>query len=138
MLKPTKIDPTAIAVSPLEAARRLGVTLRTLERRIGSGDFPLPRKIGRSVRFLVSEIESWTKTLPVHELSWRGLGGLSGEEPAPCHPPTAEEIEEQEERSRQTRGRLDAHKALRLEDERIAEQSVRRIVRGPRDPLPLP
>ena len=52
-------EPTAIGASDL--ARRVGVSLRHVRRMDSMGKIPKPVRIGKSVRWVVSEIEAWLK-----------------------------------------------------------------------------
>ena len=67
------IDPTLILLTPGEAARRLSVSLRVLKSRIEAKQFPPPRRIGRSVRFLAADVEAYARGLPIADLDWREL-----------------------------------------------------------------
>jgi len=80
------MDPTLVLLTPVEAARRLSVSLRTLERQIAAGKFPQPRRLGRSVRILASDLEPYARALPTHKIDWRGLS--SDEAPGHDEPPT--------------------------------------------------
>lgn len=46
-----------------QAARRLTISRRTLERLIADGQFPHPVKINRSSRVLLSDLESYVSKL---------------------------------------------------------------------------
>lgn len=42
-------------------ARRLGISRSTIYAWISQGRFPCPRKLGRSSRWLVSEVDAWVR-----------------------------------------------------------------------------
>jgi excisionase family DNA binding protein len=69
------MDPTLVLLTPAEAARRLSISVRTLERQIAAGHFPQPRRIGRSVRILASDLQAYAQGLPTQDIDWRGLPG---------------------------------------------------------------
>ena len=46
-----------------QAAQRLGICRRTLERLIARGEFPSPLKIGRSSRVAVADVEAYVAQL---------------------------------------------------------------------------
>ena len=52
-----------------ELASRYRVTQKTIGNLRRQGKIPAPLKIGRSARWLRSEIESWEQTLKVGELA---------------------------------------------------------------------
>lgn len=45
-----------------QAAHHLGVTVRTLERMRQRGDGPPVRRHGRSIRYHVDDLDSWSRT----------------------------------------------------------------------------
>jgi excisionase family DNA binding protein len=46
-----------------EVAARLRMCPRSIQRKIAEGSFPAPIRIGRSVRFLESELEAYVNAL---------------------------------------------------------------------------
>ena len=49
-----------------EAAQRVGLSRRTLYRKIDAGTFPRPRRLhGRRVGFHTADVEEWAASLPV-------------------------------------------------------------------------
>jgi len=61
-----------------EAAERLGITLRTLDRRIAEGVIGATRYVERSVRVSRGDVEQYAATLPPDQLG------------APAAPPVPE------------------------------------------------
>ena len=61
------------------------VVLGGIERQIAAGHFPKPRRIGRSVRILASDLQAYAQNLPTHDLDWRGLPG----DPPPTDAPAS-------------------------------------------------
>lgn len=66
-------DNTLVLLTPKETARRLSIKLDTLRTKVNAGNFPTPRRIGRSVRFVASEVSDFAKGLPFAEVGWRGF-----------------------------------------------------------------
>ena len=46
-----------------QVAKRIGVADRTVWRRVNSGEFPQPVHVGRSARWVSSEINGYIETL---------------------------------------------------------------------------
>ena len=50
-----------------EVIERTGIGRSQIYRKIGTGDFPAPLKVGqKSVRFRADDVEAWIAGLPVH------------------------------------------------------------------------
>ena len=124
-----------ILITAAEAAFRLRVSMRVLRRQIEAGKFPPPRRIGRMVRFLVSEVEAYAHTLPVHKLQWRDL-------PADRPPATGRPSAEEEQLMAASVHRRYDHVAAAAAEAafaaEIAANQPRRLPRGPKGQLPLP
>lgn len=137
--KNVKFDPTLILLTPTETARRLSITLHVLERRIKAGDFPAPRRIGRTLRFLTQDVQAYASSLPEHQLDDRGFYDEKQAAFKARHPIV--ELDEEEERIRQEQfaAKLAAwQEAERLEQVEIEANQPRRLPRGPKGELPLP
>jgi predicted DNA-binding transcriptional regulator AlpA len=90
-------DYTLILLTPVEAARRLSVSLAVLERHATNGTLPPPRRLGRTLRFVAAELIVRADALPVGEIPWHGLRRYSGEKfvwpkPPPPLPDPARDV----------------------------------------------
>ena len=54
---------TPLLITLDQAAQRLAISRRTLERLISAGDFPSPLKLGRSSRVAVQDIDIYCEQL---------------------------------------------------------------------------
>lgn len=52
-----------ILITLQQAAARMAISRRTLERLIAAGEFPAPLKLGRSSRVAVEDIETYCSQL---------------------------------------------------------------------------
>jgi len=48
-----------LLISADELARLLGISTRTIWRRLSGGEIPKPVRLGKSVRWRLADIESW-------------------------------------------------------------------------------
>ncbi len=62
VIDPPPTEPSRLLTLP-EAAGRLSISKRTLERLISAGDFPPPLKIGRSSRVATRDLASFLEKL---------------------------------------------------------------------------
>ena len=50
-----------------QVVEMVGVGRSQIYRKIGTGDFPAPVKVGpKSIRFRADDVEAWISNLPVH------------------------------------------------------------------------
>jgi excisionase family DNA binding protein len=68
------MDIATISEQPLlitleQAAQRLAISRRTLERLIAAGEFPSPLKLGRASRLAVDDIDSYCAQLRARRVS---------------------------------------------------------------------
>jgi excisionase family DNA binding protein len=122
--------PNLILLTPAETAFRLRVSLRVLHRQIDAGRFPAPRRIGRTVRFLVTEVEAYAQNLPIHKLDHRGF---RGDEPPQTSNKASDYIPE-----RLTYDPAAVAAAQAAFDAEVAANQPKRLPRGPNGALPLP
>ena len=59
-----------IAFSPEELARRLAVSRRHIYRMNSSGKLPRPIRLGRSVRWILPEINAWLQAGAPDRKTW--------------------------------------------------------------------
>ena len=64
-----------LAFSAADLARRLDVSLRHLRRLDSAGKLPKPVRLGRSVRWPVTEIESWLRAGGPDRQRWQAMKG---------------------------------------------------------------
>ena len=64
-----------LAFSAAELARRLDVSLRHLRRLDSAAKLPKPIRLGRSVRWPVTEIESWLDAGAPDRQRWEAMKG---------------------------------------------------------------
>ena len=57
------ISETPVLITLKQAAQRLAISRRTLERLIAAGAFPSPLKIGRASRLAVQDIDDYCEQL---------------------------------------------------------------------------
>lgn len=62
-MRSTDIVETPLLITFEQAAQRLALSRRTLERLISAGEFPAPLKIGRSSRFSIRDVEHYCEHL---------------------------------------------------------------------------
>ena len=54
---------TPLLITLEQAAQRLAISRRTLERLIAAGEFPSPLKLGRSSRVAVQDVDGYCEQL---------------------------------------------------------------------------
>ena len=64
-----------LALTAEELAERMGVSLRHVRRLDSSGQLPKPVRLGRSVRWPVSEIEAWLAAGAPGREAWQAMKG---------------------------------------------------------------
>ena len=64
-----------LAMSAADLAARLEVSLRHLRRLDSAGKLPRPVRLGRSVRWPVTEIESWLNAGGPDRQRWQAIRG---------------------------------------------------------------
>ena len=62
-----------LAFSAQQLAERLGVSLRHMRRLDSAGKLPKPVRLGRSVRWPVTEIEGWLKAGAPDRQRWQAM-----------------------------------------------------------------
>ncbi len=65
--------PDRLLVTKSEAAERLGVSVRTVERLVAAGRLPLVH-VERAARLRVSDLEAYVHHLPEHQMPQSGAG----------------------------------------------------------------
>jgi excisionase family DNA binding protein len=70
----TTMDTTTVSEQPIlitleQAAQRLAISRRTLERLIAAGEFPSPLKLGRASRLAVEDIDIYCAQLRARRVS---------------------------------------------------------------------
>ena len=64
-----------LALSASDLAKRLGVSLRHIRRMDSSGRLPKPIRLGASIRWPISEIESWLQAGAPDRRTWQAMKG---------------------------------------------------------------
>ena len=66
-----------LALSAEELAERMGVSLRHVRRLDSSGQLPKPIRLGRSVRWPLSEVEAWLAAGAPDRATWEAMKGAT-------------------------------------------------------------
>jgi len=61
-MPPAGHDP--LLLTPEQAARRLGMAVRTLWKRLAEGAVPRPVKVGSLTRWRARDLDAWVSSLP--------------------------------------------------------------------------
>lgn len=54
----------ALALSYRDVTREIGLCRRTIEKLIGAGEFPAPRRVGARLIFVAAEVRDWLNDQP--------------------------------------------------------------------------
>ncbi len=71
--KDVSVVQSPLAYSAQQLADRLGVSLRHIRRLDSAGKLPRPVRLGRSVRYLASEIEAYLEAGAPDRQRWEAL-----------------------------------------------------------------